>query len=184
MHPVGPTLPGTMQTPTTRAEALKQQTKFYNTGKPCIYGHHADRYVSSRRCTICDQTRWATPAYKAKRADTWRRNRRRYRSSKDLRKYGVCRVQLFNEQKGRCALCNTSVRLGQQCHIDHCHITGKARGLLCHHCNSGLGSFKDDPRLLRAAIRYLQSRTGHVVRVVGKGRKRLGGLQTRGLLKY
>ena len=40
--------------------------------------------------------------------------------------------------------------------VDHCHDTGAVRGLLCTLCNQGIGQFKNDPELLRSAIRYLQ----------------------------
>jgi hypothetical protein len=55
----------------------------------------------------------------------------------------------------RCAICYArpdGTRLLAQ---DHCHETGNVRGFLCLHCNTGLGHFKDDPRLLRRAARYL-----------------------------
>ena len=40
-------------------------------------------------------------------------------------------------------------------HIDHCHNTGKIRGMLCEGCNIGLGGFKDNIVLLHKAIGYL-----------------------------
>lgn len=40
--------------------------------------------------------------------------------------------------------------------VDHCHGTGKVRGLLCHNCNRALGLMKDSPELLRKAAEYLQ----------------------------
>lgn len=77
------------------------------------------------------------------------------------RKYGISldeyNVQL-EKQEFKCALCG-----GNETHdkhkvlaVDHCHKTGKIRGLLCFKCNSGLGSFNDDINLLIKAITYLK----------------------------
>jgi len=45
--------------------------------------------------------------------------------------------------------------------MDHNHKTGKFRGLLCHQCNVGIGFFKDEPKLLLAAINYLLAKEEH-----------------------
>lgn len=54
---------------------------------------------------------------------------------------------------GRCDCCG---KIAPPLHTDHDHATGTFRGLLCMWCNRALGKFQDDPRLLNAAIRYLQ----------------------------
>jgi len=71
---------------------------------------------------------------------------------------------MFKAQDGRCAICNkeeTAMLRGQvKClSVDHDHVTGKIRSLLCTRCNNGLGSFLDDPQLLLAAITYLEGHT-------------------------
>jgi hypothetical protein len=61
-------------------------------------------------------------------------------------------------QRSLCAICETAepaTRSGTW-HVDHCHTSGKVRGLLCTRCNIGLGQFQDDPERLRAALLYLE----------------------------
>lgn len=73
--------------------------------------------------------------------------------------YGMTVRQLheMREAQGHaCAICRT-VNWGYKGPaVDHCHDSNVVRGLLCHHCNVGLGHFKDDPDRLRAAIAYLE----------------------------
>lgn len=65
--------------------------------------------------------------------------------------------RIWNEQKGHCAICQTALTRGsRKCHLDHNHETGVVRGILCHHCNVGLGHFRDDPSLCEAAAAYLR----------------------------
>lgn len=65
-------------------------------------------------------------------------------------------------QGGKCAICgsaDTGTTKSDHFFVDHCHSTNHVRGLLCHHCNLGLGNFKDNPRFLAEAITYLEDRT-------------------------
>lgn len=61
---------------------------------------------------------------------------------------------LLVAQNNICAICPSV--LGEKPHIDHCHETNKIRGLLCRHCNIGLGNFKDNITRLESAIAYLK----------------------------
>jgi hypothetical protein len=45
----------------------------------------------------------------------------------------------------------------QRMHIDHDHKTGLVRGLLCKHCNQGLGHFRDSTTFLHNAVGYLET---------------------------
>ena len=62
---------------------------------------------------------------------------------------------MLEVQNGCCAICKTDDVKGRFA-IDHCHTTGKVRGLLCFDCNTGIGKLKDDPSLLLSAYEYLQ----------------------------
>jgi len=61
---------------------------------------------------------------------------------------------LYNKQQGKCAICGNSEEL---LHVDHDHITGKVRGLLCLKCNRGIGFLNDDIKILQQAINYLNN---------------------------
>lgn len=60
-------------------------------------------------------------------------------------------------QGGRCAICRREAPGGRgNWHVDHCHDTGKVRGLLCAYCNPGIGYLGHDPACLRAAATYIE----------------------------
>lgn len=61
--------------------------------------------------------------------------------------------EMLKGQNGKCVICGKVDR--RRLSVDHCHKTGKVRGLLCHSCNVALGLFKDDIKLLKKAIIYL-----------------------------
>lgn len=64
---------------------------------------------------------------------------------------------MLKAQNNKCAICGTTDPQGiGSFHVDHCHTTNKIRGLLCHHCNHGLGNFKDNSQVLRNAANYLE----------------------------
>lgn len=66
--------------------------------------------------------------------------------------------ELYDKQAGCCALCGThQSELSKSLAVDHCHSTGKVRGLLCFDCNTGIGKLKDDYNLVYRAAEYLRS---------------------------
>lgn len=65
-------------------------------------------------------------------------------------------IKMHEKQDGKCAICKKEPSTKRGLHIDHCHKTGKVRGLLCHNCNIGIGNFSHDSDLLSTAIEYLK----------------------------
>jgi len=74
----------------------------------------------------------------------------------NLWKYGMTVEQydkLLEKQNGVCAICKRSPE--QMLAVDHCHETGRVRGLLCRSCNLGIGHLDDDVSKVWAAMEYL-----------------------------
>jgi hypothetical protein len=60
-------------------------------------------------------------------------------------------------QNGQCAICKVDEYTLAKClNIDHCHVTGIVRGLLCDNCNNALGLFKDDTERMERALEYVK----------------------------
>jgi hypothetical protein len=119
-------------------------------------------------------THWKTPGYMRERARAWRlanpeyvkeyrrKNRRAIYITESMRKYGITR-EWFDEQmrvQGQaCATCALPFDWDDKQtkpHIDHCHATGKVRGLLCNGCNTILGLVSDSAERLSKLTEYLK----------------------------
>lgn len=75
------------------------------------------------------------------------------------RKYGISQEQtgsLVVAQGGKCAICLGALA---NFRVDHCHVSKKVRGLLCHPCNVSLGLIKDNPATADAMAAYLRKHT-------------------------
>ena len=87
-------------------------------------------------------------------------------------KFGITLEQwdeIYERQGGVCWMCGhdgKGIHKWNRLMVDHCHSTGEVRGLLCHHCNAGLGHFKDDPLLLQRAMDYLNGGNRDLVSAV------------------
>ena len=63
-------------------------------------------------------------------------------------------LAMLEEQGSLCLVCRRQMTV-ETAHVDHDHVTGNVRGLLCFGCNGGMGQFADDPQVLVRAARYL-----------------------------
>ena len=78
-----------------------------------------------------------------------------YKRKYDLTKDEV--IGMMEERNGKCDICNkpTEHSSGILC-VDHCHTTGKVRGMLCFNCNTMLGNAGDNISILLNGINYLE----------------------------
>lgn len=132
--------------------------------------------ISTKRCTVCKKNKNIEFFYKLKASkdglsyrciscDTRARNdyNKRHgetrlvnqRIANRKHKYNLSNdeyLKLFEEQKCVCAICG----LQDVLQVDHDHVTGKVRGLLCGKCNKALGLFNDNTDIINNAISYLK----------------------------
>jgi hypothetical protein len=140
------------------------------TEKPlsAFYSHktHGHRYD----CVPC--ARLAVKVYRQSNLDkarkSWKASQKKHRDAnkalyrdKQLQKnYGITLMdysRMLEQQRGACAICSSfGCKTGRALAVDHCHKTGRVRGLLCAACNRALGNFKDSTIILDKAKSYLQ----------------------------
>lgn len=129
----------------------------------CARAYHRERYAENGRritpiCSMCgiERDEQVHQAYCPNCLYAWQIKR----------KYGLAMdeyIAMLEIQGGGCSICGARQSqlwrevVRQPLLIDHDHETGKVRGLLCDHCNRGLGQFRDDPALLHKAAEYLEA---------------------------
>jgi hypothetical protein len=120
------------------------------------------------RCTVCLTARYRERAkeWAGKYPEKIREYQARYRAKPETKRwrrdhhlsirYGITLEQYesdYKKQTGKCLIC--SQEFGKLC-VDHCHATGKYRGLLCDACNQAVGKLQDSPELCEKAAEYLR----------------------------
>lgn len=124
----------------------------------CFYKQSANKDGLAYRCKFCDKKARSVHS-KTLRGKELTRNRNR------KCKYGVSPEQfkeMWDSQEGKCTICSVDLddsfikqHRTNKAVIDHCHDTGKVRGLLCTKCNKGLGLFNDCHLAVYSAYKYL-----------------------------
>lgn len=170
------------EVPSCRREAKRLGLKHFQSDRPCPAGHVGLRYANTGICVICHRER----ALKVSRADPpahrqktkqwrranpekyseyrkgWYRNnqeqvRARVRDNRYLLQRGQFEAMLV-AQDSRCLGCCEP--FNETPNVDHCHLSGRVRGLLCGHCNRSLAFAKDNRDTLLRLAGYLKKFEG------------------------
>jgi hypothetical protein len=135
----------------TACKSVKPPEDFYNGHKTKKQRNATNKKYPHSRCKECEHKKNKI-YHKENRAKVSERQVMTHRR----KKYGVSEEEYKNmvlSQNNICAICNKPSH--KTLHVDHDHITGKVRGLLCSSCNMGIGMFQDDIDILNNAIKYL-----------------------------
>jgi len=141
--------------------------------KPCKAQYEKSKsfvpdYIGNKSCTSCKIDKPRVEFHRDHRKYDGLESRckpcndKRARKNELSRYYGLTNEGysiILKSQNSGCAICNALVSdaLHRRLSVDHCHQTGKVRGLLCTKCNNGLGNFNDNTKLLLKAITYLET---------------------------
>jgi hypothetical protein len=120
--------------------------------------HKSGKNGIRAQCKLCiNFVRSGTCIKKPKRTEEETKNL--YKSRAFKRKYGISKEDFYIlkfKQNNKCAICQNELENDKKSHMDHCHNSGKLRGVLCTTCNVGLGMFKDSLLLLKSAVKYIK----------------------------
>jgi hypothetical protein len=126
-----------------------------------FYNYKTSKDGKSYRCKACDDVarkKWSTSNPEKAHLSQRQRNLKQ-RFGVDLEWY----EEQFKKQNYSCAICKsktnktTGDRQFWNFSVDHCHDSGKVRGILCNNCNRALGLFQDNPEVLRKAAEYVET---------------------------
>lgn len=131
--------------------------------KECCRGDWRSWYSLNKeeRKATCREWNKNNPDKMKAKSKKWNnRNRLKNREAFLKRKFNMTLEDydiLLQKQDSKCKICKIdALDLGKLLYVDHCHSTGKVRGLLCPTCNSGIGLLKESTEILESAIKYLK----------------------------
>jgi len=133
-----------------------------NECKSCFKLLAKARYDSATAVARAKQWRIDNPERSRAYQAEYRARPERRRAMRDLyyrRTFGITADDfdaLLEKQGGVCAICGCAPERAASFHLDHDHVSGAIRGILCLDCNQGVGKFRDDPGLLERAAAYIR----------------------------
>lgn len=126
-----------------------------------FYPHKRMKLGVQPWCKICSR-KWHRdrPEYIRKKNAEWRAKNPTYsRDWQRKRNYGLSPAdvdRIRDLQNGKCLCCNIDLAISKEC-VDHCHETGKVRGLLCNRCNVVIGMMNEDVNSINRMAAYISN---------------------------
>lgn len=156
----GPVTPRTKATPGLAARVCRK----CGVEKPLIAFTKNKRCTDgvTHQCKVCTQPKYRQFAIERRHDERFIEARRLSQKKHRAKKYGLTLDQLdalYERARNVCEVCESSpTKTGtssNDLHVDHCHETGRVRGLLCSRCNTAIGLLSESATLLDRAKEYL-----------------------------
>ena len=125
-------------------DTTKPFDKFYK--RSILKSGEQSYYTDCKKCNIIRARQWQID------------NQDQYRHNQLMIKFGISLTQfkeVLEKQNNCCAICHEQFTDELKSHVDHCHTNENVRGILCPHCNMGLGHFFEKQQNLKNAANYL-----------------------------
>lgn len=121
-----------------------------------------DAYLRKREDRINDAIKWKAKNPEKSKAIKlkFKNNNPDYSRFLTLKRHGLTTNQfdkMISSCNNSCEICKKIFKSKPDAKIDHCHTTGKVRGILCGHCNTALGLVNDNDKILLSMIDYLKN---------------------------
>lgn len=145
-----------------RDHLITQQKAYYQLHKEHTIAQKKEYRETNREVILAkSKAKW-----KQKASQYAEQKRMKYRYNKDLvwasnikQRFGITPndyYEMLEKQGGVCATCGGQCKTGRRLAVDHDHITGKVRGLLCSSCNIVVGHLQDSPERIQRISDYLK----------------------------
>lgn len=112
------------------------------------------KYAYRNACKQCEKERAA--AWRRDNRKLWLQCMRRHSLKRDFGITPEQYEQMLTDQDGGCAICGGQNIANKRLAVDHNHVTGEVRGLLCHHCNAAIGHVEENVSRLLRMIAYIK----------------------------
>lgn len=132
----------------------KERDLLRDAAAPGTRDRYQQEYRAKNRDTLMEKQRARNRANYAANKPAYRARRKRAA----LKGYGITaeqKQQILDYQEHQCPICERYLTESHVPSIDHCHVTGSVRGVLCRRCNAALGMLEDSPALVERALEYL-----------------------------
>ena len=147
--------------PQSKEQIAAYKKEYYEKNKEQIAASNKKWRENNKEQIAASYKKWREKN-KEQRAAYMKEYMKEYISTPAIRRkwrYGISSEDynaMLEEQDNKCKICLGEFNDQTVTNVDHCHTTNKVRGILCPHCNRGLGQFKEDIKVLTKTINYLE----------------------------